>query len=837
MFQSLMPSLGRGLLLAALASFSPIAGALPQSASGFSGLEGFLSPSSPGPIVASIKVDAPTVSPFLVHATLPLPPNVFSGSGPITPLVLLDAKGNPVTTQIEMVTRHPMDGAGASMVELLARVDAPAKGQGSLNFFVQRHDSPRMTAPANPSVADFLAAPANLPPQVKSLLSNPGQIYLAATDVFDNIYLLDLVQDPSYDQGARRTERFGSVQAEFRHHGLLRPILPKTGPQGTLSHLFGVHAYFRITAGDPVVELDLRIHNGADGSSQSNEAMGALYFKELTLLVPKGWVPIQRHANPTLGTAGGLGPFMALPLVEARPDGKPHVMPKQGQMQRRLVLAQNLDLDRAKSHLASEGLGFAIPGPGPKKTPFFWSWWNPVTPHYFPQGHLLPRLEQVLPANLNANLSTEYQELSQHLELGTGGGIYPIWSGELGWAHPYGIAYGGMTGGDGIDLFWGLRTLVAASIDGYRRLEVLHRMDTDRMPNALYAQDGTPSAVEDWVIKSPNGDYVPFYFYMKPTGTNDPFGFTTAPTFQADYVKNNGLEPDYEATLFGYENIDVQHLVRYTGPAKALAWIGNDSLAKDDIELQAEMVNMGYHMYENSAYHHVQGTGMLADRQFVDAHPAVGFPFGRGEGWGMDTMTAAYMFADADWRKTKLGWFQDISDLINDGQAACSGFIQATVYGKLLEGKFRVRQVIESSIVQNAMLGVRNNVLKGKDPVRFYLLGDSLNASLRALIRPEAWDPAKTAPYSQLAVAPKDETLPPYCGPPPAGGQSTYTDAYQQWSSLAYGMELTGDPAFLNYAEKMLGQPLTTIILDPSLSNLGNRAALNALVEFILAAI
>jgi len=791
----------------------------------------------PGPIVGLIKVDAPTVAPYIVHATLPLPPNVFHGSGPVASLAILDLNGMPVETQVEVVARHPRPDDGASVVELIARLDETYHGSGPLTLLVQRRDSARILPPPQPTVADFLAAPKNLPTPVKSVLGTPGQVLLSARDVFGNLYLLDLVHDPVFDQGARRTQRFGKVQAEFRHSGLMRPLVPVTGSTGTLSHLFGVQAYFRITAGDPVIELDLRIHNGADGSSPDNEAMGALYFDQLTLLVPKGWHPVQRFESPSLGKPYAIGPFVALPLVASQSDGKLHMMPQQGQMQRRLVIAPDGEIQRALAHLNHQGTGFARPGPGPKKAPLFWSWWNPITPHYFPQGHLLPRLEQVSSATLNADLSQEYQALTSHMTLGTGAGVYPVLSDELGWAHPYGAAYGGMTGGDGIEFFYGLRALVAGSVDGYRRLEMLHRMDTDRMPNALYAKDGTPSAIEDWLIHSASGDYVPFYFYMKPTGSGDPFGFTTAPTFQSDYVHQMGLEPSYEAALLAYENIDIQHLVRYTGPAKALAWIGNDSLAKDDLELQAEMVNLGYHMYENSGYHHVQGTGMLADRQFVDGHPGVGFPFGRGEGWGMDTMTAAYMLGSPAFRTGKISWFQDITDLIVDGQASCSGFIQATVYGKLLGGQFRVRQVIESSIIQNAMLGVLNNVLLGKDPVRRMLMEDALRKSLEAMLRPEAWDPSQSAPFSQLAVAPLDEALPPYCGPPPAGGQSTYTDAYQQWSSLAYGLELTGNPAFLQHAEKMLGQPLTTMVFDPSLSNIGNRAALNALIEFLLASI
>ena len=37
-------------------------------------------------------------------------------------------------------------------------------------------------------------------------------------------------------------------------------------------------------------------------------------------------------------------------------------------------------------------------------------------------------------------------------------GNYPLKSAALGWAQPWGVAYGGMSGGDEINIFDGLRT-------------------------------------------------------------------------------------------------------------------------------------------------------------------------------------------------------------------------------------------------------------------------------------------------------------------------------------------------------------------------------------------
>ncbi|MDF1798000.1 MAG: hypothetical protein P1V81_02400 [Planctomycetota bacterium] len=779
----------------------------------------------------------PSTQTYLLRATVPIPPGTLLDGAATTPLAILDENGNALETQVEVVSRYADPSAGASVVELLAKATRPVPaGATPLTYLVRENDAPRLLPPSSPTVADFLAAPDQLPSPVKSLLGNKGQVLLAAKDAFDNIYVMDLVHDPRFDAGARQLQRYGKVQSEFRHHGLMRPLNPSTGATGTLPHLFGVHAYFRITAGDPVVELDLRLHNGADGSTADNEALQEFYFTELALLVPQGWVAGATYTNPSVGPAYPLAQYDVVQLIAPTSDGSLHYMPEQGQFHRRVIIAPAMESARAMSHVAREGLGFARPGPGGASAPLLWSWWNNSTANYFPQAHQLPRLEQLDKAKLDHELTTAFDELSAHLANGTGMGLYPVVSGDLGWAHPYGVAYGGMTGGDGINFLWGVKTLVSASREGYRRFEVLHRMNTDRMPDALYRKDGSPSRIDDWIQTSTvtGEQYTDFFFYMHPTGSNDPWGFQSAPTFQNEHVKSQGLEPAYEAALDAYEHYDIQHLVRYTGPAKALVWIGNDSLAKDDLQLQAELAHLSYHPYENSAYGHVQGTGMRADIEYIQAQPGQGFPFGRGEGWSMDVMAAAYSTGSTEFRTRKLPWFQALSDLIVAGQEQCSGFLQAEVYIKILGGKYRGRQVIEESIVQHASFGMLRSVLKGVDPTRTMLLEDTLIDSIYALISPQAWDPAQHAPWSQTATGPLDLGLAPFCKTVPADGTSGVTDSWQQWASLAYGLQLTGDPLFLAQAEKMLGMPLFSLAVDQDLTALGNRAALHAIVEFLL---
>ena len=789
------------------------------------------------PIVGLLEVAKPSVPSFTLHGTLPVPAGTFLGNEVDSPLTVLDENGNPVPTQLEVVAWHPNAADGAAVVEVIAHLDTPTGPETTLQYAVQMVPQSRKNLPPSPTLADLIAGPDNLPAPVKSILTTPGQLILAAEDPFGNIYLLDLVHDAVYDQGAREVKRYGKVQTEIRHHGMMRPLQSVLGAKGTLPHMFGVHSYLRFSQSDSSLELDLRLHNGADGSTDgavSNEALAALYFKRIVLLIPGSWVGKQNYSDPGLGKLFSLGNYLALPLVAANADGSMHYFPQQGQMERRISLAPGIDFARAISHAEDEGLAFSKPGPFVSGKPVLWSWWNQTTATYFPQRHLLPLLPQIPTDEFRKELAIGYNEIKGHMEQGTGQGIYPYESNALGWAHPYGVAYGGMTGGDGIYFTWGLRTLLASSLSGYRRLQLLHRMDTDRQPNALYRFDGSPSNLYDWLTTQSGKTYMPFGYYMHPTGTNDPFGFTTAPTFQADWVKAQGLQPTYEQELSGYAHIDIQHLVRYTGPAKSLVWMGNDSLAKDDLEQQAESFHLSYHVYDNSFYDHVQGTGQKSDRIYADTYPGEGLPFGRAEGWGVDVMAAAYATGDPAFRAEKLPWFEGIAKLLNDGQDACTGIIESKVYIKFLGGNYRGRQITEMSIVENALVGVIRSVFTNVSPAANQIMTDVLVDSLYAMVSPESWDPANSAPWSELATGPVDLTLPPFCGAVPADGMSSYTNEYQQWASLAYGLEFTGDPIFLYRAESMFGKPLAEMTLDTKLPNLGNRSAMHALVEFLL---
>ncbi|MDF1798001.1 MAG: hypothetical protein P1V81_02405 [Planctomycetota bacterium] len=782
--------------------------------------------------VARLLVTAPEAVHFTVHGTVPLPKGFLSSGSTLDQLALVDPAGKQLATQTEVVTRYPASPGmvpDARVVELIARVTRPSASQPGdlMELDVVTLETPRLAQPELASTAAMAAAVADLPTKTRGLLEGAAPILLAGRDAFGHVYVAPLRQG----WGDNRWRRFGSQHAELRTHSMMRPIQPAMGPSGSLPHLFGVHAYLGARAGTEELSLDLRIHNGADGSSPGNEGLDRVYFESLSLLVPPGWGLAHAVEDPAKGPPSALGSYTVWPLVDRLQGGKLHVMGRQGQLERRLALVplstkpatMQATLARTDAMLRGAGLAFPDDAPG------LWSWSNPDMASYLAHGELLPRLAQHREA-FAAELTASTTQLELQLETGAGD-VYPVVSEGLGWAHPYGVAYGGMTGGDGIEFTPGVDTLVARSLDGWRGLQLQHRMNTSRMPDALFRRDGEPSKVEDWLVNDGTKSYVPFYFYMHPNGSEDPFGFHEAPLHQIEAVEASGLQPEYEDQLLAYQHHDIQHLVRYTGPAKALVWLGNDSLAADDLALQAELFRLSYHQYENSFYGHVQGTGLLADMREVETDPSSGFAIGRAEGWGIDAVSAYYQLAgDAD-RERLMPWFGQVADVIAEGQVACSGNLQASVYVKILGGKYRGRQVIEHAILDHGLRSMQASVFAGALPALATRLDDVLSASYYAIAADEAWDPVAGAPYTQTAVGPLAADLGTFCGALPVDGTSDYIDAYQAWPSLIAGYRSTGDLMFLQRAESMHGGALDEGLLAEAGLNLGNRTSLFRLVE------
>ena len=798
-------------------------------------------------VLARFETSVPNATEFVLRGTLPIPPGVYTDEVHGTPTLeqqfpfcIRDHDGSLVVPQVEVVSRYPNSADGAAVVELVARVGRQASlplgtdvvydvvssaGQDLAGLLPAGWDSDPLGA-LKPQASVGQLFTSGIPPHVR------------ARDAYGNLYAASLLPGLPLTFGApglTEFTRMGHAALQVRTYATMQgdPTLPSSGPLH--SHLFGVHSYLGAYRDEGFVSFDLRVHNGFSGKKATNamdDAIGRVYFSDLEVVLPEQYALVPLVLDQALGTPKPAGFGMkSWPIAKDPSDGTLHVIDQGFQLHRRFVIVDAGSAEAGVDFAVRHGQAFCRPGTAPDGSEL-WSWWNTQTPNYFPQRHALPEFPSLGKDAVRAQIEASWMYIATKLASGQSGAP-PLTSPALGWAHPYGQAYGGVTGGMGIHLYEGVETAWAAARNGYRYYETLHRMQMDRTRNVVYDADGTPTTLQEWLQVGPGGPYFPGYLYLTTIPSSDPFGWKSAPTFQSSYAASAGLAPAYENDLLLYESYDMQHLIRATRAAKTLAWLGNDPLAKDDLFMQAALVEMSYNMAANDQWGSLMPTGMKADDEFVTQNPGIGFEFSRAEGWAVDTMAAAFSLAPPSWREPRRQWFDDLVDIVDAGQAVCTGFLTAELSDKILDGKYRSRQAYSHAIVENGMYGVWRSAFAGTGSVRESILEDVLRKALYAMIDPNYWDPIKQAPFQQAAVGPLDLAQPLYCAALPSDGFTPDDwDTYQCWSSFAYGFELTLDPVFLLYASWMIGNNDLGAALDAAgTSNVQNQAALIALSQ------
>jgi hypothetical protein len=250
--------------------------------------------------------------------------------------------------------------------------------------------------------------------------------------------------------------------------------------------------------------------------------------------------------------------------------------------------------------------------------------------------------------------------------------------------------------------------------------------------------------------------------------------------------------------------------------------------------MQAEVFHLSYHPYRNDPGGGFQSSGLTAHRAYVNEHPGKGFGFGRGEAWGLDCMVAAYNLSDPQWRQRKRAWFEEVIQTILTGQGSCTGFIQAIISNKAVDGLYRARQQIEQGITENALQGLRESVFRDADPGRAAMTRDVMVDSFYAFIGEMAWFPGQAGPWTYTGVGPLNVDLPIWCvrGQMPGNAYTPNLETYLDWSSFAYAFEITGDPIFFERATTQIGGGvLLNRLVNQGTQNLPNRSALIALVQ------
>jgi hypothetical protein len=351
-------------------------------------------------------------------------------------------------------------------------------------------------------------------------------------------------------------------------------------------------------------------------------------------------------------------------------------------MHRRLALFPRSDRAarrKATSHLRGGGDAVCVPGPG------LWSWANEETAHYFPQRQQLPDLASIQTKrggkkiSMIARLGLTDDALETHISSGTGG-IGLLKSPALGWAHPWFRPSAGGHGGEGINFLEGLRYLTSGDTHELRRLELLHRANCSRHPTASFRASGESTRVEEWLNDK---GALPFAYHLVSQAALRPLRLPCEggppvseelwehveasrrpPYDSSDAWDSEGSRPTDPGDLLAWHPHDGAHMSRFTGHAKALSWLKNDSLAKDALAHEAERVRLAL---PTSPSEDPQLTTLFQLKAYTSERPKNGLPVGREMGWALDTVAAAYSLGDRTQRARLLPWITEACELLSQG--------------------------------------------------------------------------------------------------------------------------------------------------------------------------
>jgi len=651
-----------------------------------------------GTVVASLETETPPaeVCPsFIVHGTVPVPPQTFPRADGQYALAITDYDGTTaVPSNISVVSYYPADATdGADVIELAAQVQCdPSKSPGDLatyNVVVTLPYAPPSTD--GTSAADMLAATPGAAQPVTALLQSMESIRLRTRDILGNVYEADLLTGDHV-----RLLDFGPTRAQVRTTGVMRLVTDANNPASgcntqTYPHLFGYQAYWQVRSGEPMVHLALRLHNGFvdnDDTSAEDDALLDVLYDQLELLIPSaaGFVVEGEPHDPQFDatSSGTSGEHTIFPLVKALGNGELHLFPHRTSFVRpALAIVQTGAEAQARQLLRRHGLAFAQPGTNSLGHQLY-GWTNIETGRFGSLRARMPKLDHMGKSALRSHWVSEHQNSRDHVQNGDTNGWFYLQP-TMGAFHPVQASYGGVTGGGWIDFDGpGYDVVFASSRAGYLYYELFHRGMVARHSAVHLDADGDATSVEDWLV---NGSLpFPFFGTVPSNVSQDPFGDkaydkcingcgggasciqgcrTAHPTgCLRDHANGSGQAPWYAGALNNYSAIDYQHYVRITRQAKFLAWAGNDPLAKDALVELAEIGQLSYHQYQGHAagLRGLYNSGMSA--------PGQGSAIGRGQGWIVDAMVSAYSVASPAWRQLKRPWFEMFADAVAATQNA-----------------------------------------------------------------------------------------------------------------------------------------------------------------------
>ena len=744
--------------------------------------------------VATLGHDAPASETYILHGTIPVPAGTWDGDQDRPTLAIQNSDGSFAPTQMEVVT-YNAEGL-PEVVELIAEVTRPTQSAPGDRVEYLVYPRTRQNGPHN------------LHPEVSALMAAPGELVLRTTDVFNNRYEADLLRDWHIGRDAVRKKGVW-LEQNYGHEVLLPTASANLAT--AMPHMMGAHVYVTTFADRPYFSLDLLVHNGLHGldeESSIDDLVERMFFRNLVMELPAGWQVLSMFENPTEGElqTNQIGTNSTIQLIKNYPGSGMHAMPRQARFTRRLMIVRDdpAAIAEATEVMEREHLAF-VKRPERQADLTHWSWWNPDTSFYYPQKFPLPKLTDFDLSVLENNLERFSDRIQGQVEDGEGG-LYPFVSDPLGWAHPWGNPYGGQPGGDEIHFVDGLRTVVTASRKGYQLAEFAAKSYMDRSPMGFYGADGMPLRLRDLMeVDNKGRHYASCHFQMVPIGRHEFPRFDLTDKSHEQTVEWLGMTPDYLRPLEAWQVIDTQHLVRHTRNYKTMVWVGNDSLAKDELRLVAELYRLSFHEIRQSAYGYIQDSGLLAKQLYVGKYPGVGISMGRGEAWGIDAACAAYAFEGPEFRNRFKPWFEIISDIVRDGQSTCTGNLMSFLIYNYFQGRYTVRQSFEVAMVEQALRSMAQTVFKNVDETTYDTLQDVASGSTYSSMNEPFWDPVQRGPWFTIATGTRDPSLiPDLCHNIPREARLDHVDFTDYWNAIAYTYQQTQDPFLWTRMETML---------------------------------
>jgi len=724
-------------------------------------------------VVATVKVQNPSAEPMkgvIVRGTLPVPRDYDKD---VKALALRDGD-EVLPTQVSVFSTYPgsekdFPVGRPEVVQLAAKVDLPANAFKT--FDVVGLDR----TPEYPKAAsrDGLVA----------WRGRKAPLVVEATDCFGN----------RYRAAPFRTESVHSSRGSLVEETVWQTVLRVTGTPAVdtpaLKAFLHARTYLTEYGGEDFASLAVMIHNGSIDNPN-----GHVYYRSIRVgiakpLLAKVW---HKDFSPAAeGTWTEDKDHRWLTCPPPHKDGKVFVMPHGSAAVLRVTIYAPAAQKRALQF--HEFAPVFVPVPSQE----LWSWSNFKTACYDSPKYPMP---------LRLDIAGLDQHVRKTLASPTlGWPLTYLWQKPkppyrtLGHAMPAGVAYGGMTGGQGINFVFG----AAAAVTGHQGAIKLHVLmadrNFDRQRSHLFYDDGKPFTYGRHVVTVGGKKYLSLVYNNRGAHVlqiKDP-----AAKAQADHVKQNDLLSKQGQRLLKYMNHDDQHLSRVFDAVPA-AYLACDPVNRD------RLVTLGAQACWRRNIHPIRnmprfgGWGSLfGAKKHVDAKPHQGFGAGREHGWVLHALGWAHALSqDKQIRADCVEIAKADAYVLEKAQTPAGNVTMRGPSGKAFQGAYWFTTGWEEGAIIPNGARVAINILSSPED---QAVADRLKEVYKKVgkwVMTKGWSDQIRSPGFHIALMKKSEKA-PMEQPLAKGGCGFYMGTPVTWY-----YELTGDKFYLDRLKAMAGK-------------------------------